>query len=136
MPIYPCLPNPCLFETVFFLVYLLLLLFFFYFTILYWFCHTSTCIRHGCTRVPHPESRLPPPSSYHPSGSSQCTSPKLPVSCIKPGLAIHFLYDTIHGLMPFSQIIPRSLSHRVQKTVLHICDSFAVSHTGLSLPSF
>ena len=33
-----------------------------YFTILYWFCHTSTCIRHGCTRVPHPEpsSHLPP----------------------------------------------------------------------------
>ena len=25
---------------------------------------------------------LPPPSPYHPSGSSQCTSPKLPVSCI------------------------------------------------------
>ena len=33
-------------------------------------------------------------------------SPKLPVSCIKPGLAIHFLYDIIHVLMPFSQIIP------------------------------
>jgi len=34
----------------------------FYFTILYWFCHTSTCIRHGCTHVPHPESpsHLPP----------------------------------------------------------------------------
>ena len=32
----------------------------FYFTILYWFCHTSTCICH-CTRVPHPEppSHLP-----------------------------------------------------------------------------
>ena len=28
------------------------------------------------------------------------------------------------------------LSHRVQKTVLYICVSFAVSHTGLSLPSF
>ena len=28
---------------------LLLLLFFFYFTILYWLCHTSTCILHGCT---------------------------------------------------------------------------------------
>ena len=25
---------------------------------------------------------LPPPSLYHPSGSSQCTSPKHPVSCI------------------------------------------------------
>ena len=31
--------------------------------------------------------------------------------------------------MPFSQIIPPSLSHRVQKTVLYICVSFAVSHT-------
>ena len=37
------------------------LLLFFYFTILYWFCHTSTCIHHGCTRGPHPEpSSLPP----------------------------------------------------------------------------
>ena len=81
-------------------------------------------------------SPLPPPSPYHPSGSSQCTSPKLPLSCIEPGLAIHFLYDIIHVSMPFSQIIPPSLSHRVQKTVLYICVSFAVSHTGLSLPSF
>ena len=31
-----------------------------YFTIFYWFCHTSTWICHGCTRVPHPE---PPPTS-------------------------------------------------------------------------
>ena len=29
---------------------------------------------------------LPPPSPYHPSGSSQCTSPKHPVSCIEHGL--------------------------------------------------
>ena len=25
-----------------------IIIIFFYFTILYWFCHTSTCIRHGC----------------------------------------------------------------------------------------
>ena len=81
--------------------------YFFYFTTLYWFCHTSTCICHRCTRVPHPE----PPSPYHPSGSSQCTSPKLPVSCIEPGLVIRFLYDIIHVLMPFSQIIPPPPSH-------------------------
>ena len=31
---------------------------------------------------------LPPSSPYHPSGSSQCTSPKLPVSYMEPGLAI------------------------------------------------
>ena len=32
-----------------------------YFTILYWFCHTSTWIHHGCTLVSHPEpaSHLP-----------------------------------------------------------------------------
>ena len=38
------------------------ILFFFNFKILHWFCHTSTLIRHGCTRVPHPE-----PPSHHPS---------------------------------------------------------------------
>ena len=62
--------------------------------------------------------------------------PQATVSCIEPGLAICFLYDIIHISMPFSQIIPPSLSHRVQKTVLYICVSFAISHTGLSLPSF
>ena len=40
----------------------------------------------------------PPPLSLpiHPSGSSQCTSPEHPVSCIEPGLAIHFTYDNLH----------------------------------------
>ena len=35
---------------------------FFNFTILYWFCHIATWIRHRYTRVPHPEpsSLLPP----------------------------------------------------------------------------
>ena len=36
---------------------------------------------------------LPLPSPYHPSGSSQCTSPKHPVSCIEPGLATRFIHD-------------------------------------------
>ena len=49
---------------------------------------------------------LPPPSPSHPSGSSQCTSPKHPISCVKPGLAIRFTYDNIHVSMPFSQTIP------------------------------
>ena len=79
---------------------------------------------------------FPPPSPYHLSGSSQCTSPKHPVSCIEPRLAIRFLHDSIHVSMPFSQIIPPSPSPRVQKTVLYIRVSFAVSHKALSLPSF
>ena len=43
---------------------------------------------------------LPTPSPYHPSGSSQCTSPKHPVSCIEPGLATCFIHDSIHVSMP------------------------------------
>ena len=43
----------------FFLIFISTL---FYFTILYWFCHTLTWIRYGCTWVPNPEppSHLPP----------------------------------------------------------------------------
>ena len=53
---------------------------------------------------------LPPPSPYHPSGSSQCTSPKHPVSCIEPGLTTRFIHDSIHVSMPFSQIFTPSPS--------------------------
>ena len=49
---------------------------------------------------------LPPPSPSHPSGSSPCTSPEHPVSCIEPGLDVCFTYDNIHVSMLFSQIIP------------------------------
>ena len=47
---------------------------------------------------------LPPPSPYPPSGSSQCTSPKHPVSCIEPGLATRFLHDILHVSMSIYQI--------------------------------
>ena len=94
-----------------------------YFTILYWFCHTSTWICHRYTRVPHPE----PPSLYHPSGPSQCTSPKHPVSCINPGLVIHFIYDIIHVSMPFSQIIPHSPSPIESKRLFYTSVSLSLS---------
>ena len=152
-----------------------------YFTILYCFCHTSTWIHHGCTRVPHPElpSHLPPhtiplghPSApapnilYHasnldwwfvshmiihmfhipnppsllpahtiPSGLPREPAPSNQYHELNFGNSFHIWYYTC-----FNAILPNhptlSLSHRVQKTVLYICVSFAVSHTGLSLPSF
>ena len=60
-----------------------------------------------------------PPSPNHPSGSSQYTSPKHPVSCIEPGVAIHFIYDIIHISMPFSQIIPPSPSPTESKRLFY-----------------
>ena len=46
----------------FFFLPFYLFIYIFYFILLYWFCHTSTWICHGCTRVPNPEppSLLPP----------------------------------------------------------------------------
>ena len=111
-------------------------LLFIYFTILYWFCHTSTWIRHRYTRVPHPGllSQLPPHAIplHHPNAPA-------PTSCIIHRTwtdnSFHLQYYTC-----FNAILPNhhtlALSHRVQRTVLYICVAFAFSHIGLSLPSF
>ena len=108
---------------------------FFNFTILYWFCPISTWIRHRYTRVPHPEpsSFLPVPPLwvvpvYQPQASSI-------VHRTWTGDLFHIWYYTC-----FNAVLPNhptlSLSHRVQKTVLYFSVSFAVSYTGLLLPSF
>ena len=70
----------------------------------------------------------PPPSPYHPSGSSQCTSPKHPVSCFEPGQATRFIYDIIHVSMPFSQIIPPSPSPKESKRLFYTSVSLLLSH--------
>ena len=92
------------------------------------FCHTLTWISHGCTCVPHPELLLPPPSASHPSGSSQCTSPEHPVSCIEPGLVIYFTYGNIHVSMLFSQIIPPLPSPTEFKSLFFTSVSLLLSH--------
>ena len=73
------------------LLFLLLLLF--YFTVLYWFCHTSTCIHHGYTCVPHHE-----PPSYLPPHTIPLGHPSAP--------APSFLY-------PASNLDWRSVSHMI-----------------------
>ena len=72
---------------------------------------------------------LPPPSLYHPSGLSQCTSPKHPVSCIEPRLATHFIHDIIHVSMPFSQIFPPSPSHTESIKLFYTSVSLLLSRT-------
>ena len=70
---------------------------------------------------------LPPPSPYHPSGSSQCNSPKHPVSCIEPGLVICFLYDITHVSVTFSQITPPSPSPTESKRLFYTFVSLLLS---------
>ena len=70
---------------------------------------------------------LPPPSPSHPSGSSQCTSPKHPVSCIEPGLVIHFTYDNLHVSMPFFEIIPPLPSPTESKRLFYTSVSLLLS---------
>jgi len=72
---------------------------------------------------------LPPPSPYHPSGSSQCTSPKHPVSCIEPGLATHFLHEILHVSMSFSQIFPPSSSPTESIRLFYTLVSLLLSRT-------
>ena len=58
---------------------------------------------------------LPPPTPYR--ESSQCTNPKLLVSCTEPRLAIHFLYDIIHVLMPLEKTLESPLECKEIKPV-------------------
>ena len=85
---------------------------------MYWFCHTLTWICHGAHVLPI-LNPLPPPSPSHPSGSSQCTRPQHPASCIETGLVIRFTYDNIQVSMPFSQIIPPSPSPTESKGLFY-----------------
>ena len=104
-----------------------------HFTILYWFCHTSTWICHGYTRVPHPD----PPSLLAPHlGRLSAPAP----SILYPALNLDWRFISYMILCIFQCHSPNhltlTLSHRVHKTVLYICVSFAVLHTVLSLLSF
>ena len=69
----------------------------------------------------------PSPSPYHLSGSSHCTSPKHPVSCIEPRLVIRFLHDSIHVSVLFSQVIPPSPSPTESKRLFYTSVSLLLS---------
>ena len=99
------------------------------------FCHTLTWISHGCTCVLHPE----PPSHLtpHPLPQGHPSAPAPSTLSHASNLDWWFLSHMIiyiNAILPYHPAL--ALSHRVQKAVLYICVSFAVSHTGLSLPSF
>ena len=109
---------------------------FFFFLILFYFLTLQYCIgfaiyQHESATGIHMFPILNPPPSSLPipslSGSSQCTSPKHPVSCIEPGLVTCFIYDIIHVSMPFSQIIPPSPSPKESKRLFYTSVSLLLS---------
>ena len=134
---------PCRMQAIFFFFFFFfknMLLFFFsfnifflYFFILFYFLTLEYCIgfaiyQHESTTGIHVFPILnSPPSPYHPSGLSQCTSPKHPVSCIEPGLVTRFIYDIIHVSMPFSQTIPPSPSPTESKRLFYTSVSLLLS---------
>ena len=85
--------------------------------------HESAMGIHVFPILNPPPTSLPVPSLW----SSQCTSPKHPVSCIEPELALRFLYDIIHVSMPSSQIIPPSPSPTESKRLFYTTVSLLLS---------
>ena len=124
----------CLFILLIFFPFLFnnksIFILFFYFTILYWFCHTLAWIHHGCTRVLHPE-----PPSHHPPSTIPLGHPSAPApSILYHASNLDWWFISYMILYMFKCHSPKSslpsLSHRVQKTVLCIHVSFAVSHSS------
>ena len=108
--------------------FLILIFTLFYFTILYWFCHTLTWIRHGCTWVPNHEPPSHLPSHIISLDHPRAPAPSHPVYCIKHRLVIRFLHDSIHVSVPFSQIIPPSPSPSESKSPFYTSVSLLLSH--------
>ena len=95
--------------------------FFFYFTILYWFCHTSTCIHHGCTRVPHPE-----PPCHLPPRTIPLGHPSAPVpSFLYPASNLDWRFVSIRYYTCFNAILPNHpplpLPQSPKDCSIHLC---------------
>ena len=116
---------------------LLTINFFFFFTLQY--CIGFAIQPHASTTGVHMFPILNPPSHFPPHIIS-LGHPSAPGPSFQyPASNLDWKFVSYMILYMFKCHSPRSCpppSPRVQKTVLYISVSFAVSHTGLSLPSF
>ena len=93
-----------------------------YFTILYWFCHTSTWIRHGCTRVPHPESPSLHPPRTIPLGRPSAPGPsnQYHASNLDWRFISHMIFHMFQCHSPISSH-PRPLPQSPKDCSIHLC---------------
>ena len=131
-----CFPHKVL-KFCFYLGFFFSLIYLFFFTLQY-------CIGLPYINMNPPQvytcspswTPLPPPSPTIPLGHLNAPAPSIlyPASNLDWRLVSYMILYMFQCHSPNHPTL--SLSHRVQKTVLYICVSFAVLHTGLSLPSF
>ena len=100
------------------------------------FCHTLTWISHGCICVPYLES----PSHLSPQPIPQGCPSALALSALFHALNLAW-WPISHMVIYifqcyFSNHPTLTFSHRVQKSILYICVSFAILHIGSSLTTF
>ena len=136
----PNLKKPS-FQSILFYLFILLL----FFNILFYFLTLQYCIgfaiyEHESTTGIHVFPILKPPPSSLPIPSLWVIPVHQPqassiVHRTWTGESFHIWYYTCFNAL-LQNHPTLSLSHRVQKTVLYISVSFAVSYTGLLLPSF
>ena len=118
---------------------------FWFFKILFYFLTLQYCIgfaiyQHESTTGIHVFPILNPPPSSLPVPSLWVVPVSQPQACSTihqtwTGDSFHiWYYSCFNAILPNHPTL--SLSHRVQRTVLYISVSFAVSYTGLLLPSF
>ena len=92
------------------------------------YCIGSATHQHESVTGVHVFRILKPPPTSLPIPSLWVIPVHQPQgSCIKTGLAIHFLYDIIHVSMPLPQIIPPSPSPTESKRLLYTSVSLLLS---------
>ena len=121
----------------FFFIIFFLLIFFYFLTLQY--CIGFAIYQNESTTGIHVFPILNPPPSSLPIPSLWVVPVHQPPACsilnrTWTGDSFHIYYTSFNAILPNHPTL--SLSHRVHKTVLYISVSFAVSYTGLLLPSF